>query len=32
MGVVNGFAGMRTFNGDLSFKPYLPGKAERSFN
>ena len=26
MGVVNGFAGMRTFNGDLSFKPYLPEK------
>jgi trehalose/maltose hydrolase-like predicted phosphorylase len=24
MGVVNGFAGMRTFGGELSFKPFLP--------
>ncbi len=26
MGVVNGFAGMRTFGGQLSFKPFLPEK------
>lgn len=26
MGVVNGFAGMRTFDGNLSFQPFLPEK------
>lgn len=26
MGVVNGFAGMRTFGGSLSFKPFVPEK------
>ncbi len=26
MGVVNGFAGMRTFGGELSFRPFVPEK------
>ncbi len=29
MGIVNGFAGMRTFGGQLSFQPFLPEKWER---
>jgi alpha,alpha-trehalose phosphorylase len=29
MGIVNGFAGMRTFGGQLSFKPFLPHRWQR---
>ncbi len=29
MGIVNGFAGMRTFGGQLSFRPFLPDKWQR---
>lgn len=29
MSVINGFAGMRTYNGTLSFNPYIPEKWEK---